>query len=323
MTKVVRTLVALVATTLLASTAAAQGFPNKPIRFIVPYPPGGGTDIVARLIAPKMAEKLGQPVLIDNKPGASTIIGTEILAKSAPDGYTIALLTDSHTINPFIFKQLPYDSHKDFRPVTQLVFVPLMLIAHPSLQAKTLQDIINSEKAKSGKLNYASIGSGSPHFLAMEWLKQLSGINATNIPYKGVAPAVSDVVGGQVDIMFTGMSSALPHVRAGKLVGVAVSSAKRQPSTPEIPSVAETPGLAEFDFMTWYGVFAPAGTPEDIVARLSAEIADALNQPDVKERLASLGVVGAPSKPDAFAKFMEVEAKKLERIVKLAGVKPE
>lgn len=301
---------------------AQASYPNKPIRFIVPYPAGGGTDIVARLLAQKMTQSMGQPVLVENKPGASTLIGTEMLAKAAPDGYTLGLITDSHAINPSFFPKLPYDSVKDFSPVSQLVFVPLVMVAHPSLNVKTLPELIAAAKAKPGKINYASIGNGTPHNLSMEWVKSLAGIDMTHVPYKGVAPALTDLVAGQVDVMFTGSSSALPYVKAGRLNALAVSSAKRLDSFPDTPSVAEA-ALSEFDFMTWYGSAVPAGTPKEITQRLSREIGLALSQPDVKERLASLGVVGAPSSPDEFAAFMRKETAALARLVKLTGVKAE
>ncbi|APW39391.1 hypothetical protein RD110_21015 [Rhodoferax koreense] len=300
----------------------APAFPSKPIRFIVPYPPGGGTDIVARLVAAKMSTALGQPVLVDNKPGASTIIGTEMLARAAPDGYTLGMITDSHAINPVFFPKLPYDSVKDFEPVSQLVFVPLVLVAHPSLNVKTVPELIAAARLKPGRINYASIGNGTPHQISMEWLKSMAGISMTHIPYKGVAPALTDLVAGQVDVMFTGTSSAGPYVKAGKLNALAVSSAKRQPTFPDTPSVAEQ-GLPEFDFMTWYGTALPAGTPPAIVQRMSQEIAAALNQPDVRERLAALGVVGAPSSPADFGAFIQSESQKLGRIVAATGVKPE
>ena len=301
---------------------AQASYPNKPIRFIVPYPAGGGTDIVARLLAQKMTQSMGQPVLVENKPGASTLIGTEMLAKAAPDGYTLGLITDSHAINPSFFPKLPYDSVKDFSPVSQLVFVPLVMVAHPSLNVKTLPELIAAANAKPGKINYASIGNGTPHNLSMEWVKSLAGIDMTHVPYKGVAPALTDLVAGQVDVMFTGSSSALPYVKAGRLNALAVSSAKRLDSFPDTPSVAEA-ALSEFDFMTWYGSAVPAGTSKEITQRLSREIGLALSQPDVKERLASLGVVGAPSSPDEFAAFMRKETAALARLVKLTGVKSE
>ncbi len=305
-----------------ASPALAQSWPAKPIRFIVPYPPGGGTDIVVRLIAPKLSESLGQSVLVENKPGASTIIGSEILAKAAPDGYTIGMITDSHVVNPTFFPKLPYNSLADFAPISQLVFVPFVLIAHPSLQVKSVKELIAAAKARPGKINYASIGNGTPHYLAMEWVKSLAGIDMVHVPYKGVAPAVADVVAGQVDVMFTGMSTGLPHVKSGKVLGLAVSSPKRQASAPDIPTVSES-GLPGFDFLTWYGLAAPAGTPREIVARLSREMAQALGQPDVRERLAALGVEGAPSTPEQFTAFMKKEAEKYAHIIKITGAKGE
>lgn len=317
-----RMLITGAAAFIATSAVVAQTYPAKPIRFIVPYPPGGGTDIVARLVAAKMTVSMGQPVVVENKPGASTIIGTDMLAKAPPDGYTVGLITDSHAINQIFFPKLPYDSVKDFEPVTQLVFVPLVLVANPSLNVKTVPELIAAAKAKPGRINYASIGNGTPHQISMEWLKSMTGISMTHIPYKGVAPALSDLVAGQVDIMFTGTSSAAPYAKAGRLNALAVSSAKRQPSFPDTPSVAES-GLPEFDFMTWYGVALPGGTPSNIVLRMNQEVAAALNQPDVKERLAALGVVGAPSSPSEFGAFIKSESLKLGRIVKVTGVKPE
>ncbi|MBI2728952.1 MAG: tripartite tricarboxylate transporter substrate binding protein [Polaromonas sp.] len=305
-----------------APAVQAQSYPAKPIRFIVPYPAGGGTDIVARLVAAKMTISMGQPVVVDNKPGASTVIGTDMVAKAPADGYTFGLVTDSHAINPTFFPKLPYDSFRDFEPLTQLVFVPLVLVANPSLNVKTVPELIAAAKAKPGKINYASIGNGTPHHLSMEWFKSMAGISMTHIPYKGVAPALTDLVAGQVDVMFTGTSSASPYVKAGRLHALAVSSAKRQPAFPDTPPVAEA-GLPEFDFMTWYGTVLPAGTPRNIVMRLNQEIAAALNQPDVKDKLGGLGVVGAPSTPEAFGAFIRTEAQKLDRIVKVTGVKAE
>ena len=303
-----------------ATAALAQpAWPSRPIRFIVPYPPGGGTDVVARMIAPHMAQGLGQTVVIDNKPGASTVLGTDLLAKAPPDGYTIGLYT---TFDPTFFPKLPFDAFKDFAPITQLVALPLVLVARPSLNVKTLAELVALAKANPGKLNYASIGNGTPHQICMEWLKSMAGISMTHIPYKGVAPAVLDVVAGQVDVMFTGTSSAAPQVKGGKLVALAVSSARRQPTFPNTPSVAES-GYPEFDFVTWYGLAAPAGTPREIVLRINKEVAAALLLPEVQDKLLGLGVVAAPSSPAEFAAFVRSEAQKLNHIVRTSGVKPE
>ena len=303
----------------VTSGALAQGYPNKPIRFIVPYPPGGGTDVVARLLATKMSQSMGQGVLIDNKPGASTILGTEMLAKAPPDGYTIGLYT---TFDPVFFPKLPFDPFKDFEPISQLVSLPLVLVARPSLNVKTVAELVAAAKANPGKINYASIGNGTPHHIAMEWLKSMGKIYMTHIPYKGVAPALSDLVAGQVDVMFTGTSTAGPYVKAGKLVALAVSSAQRQPSFPDTPSIAEA-GFPKFDFVTWYGLAAPAGTPRDIVMRINQEVAAALNQPDIKEKFTGLGLVGTPTSPAEFNAFVKAESQKLSGIIKLSGLKPE
>ena len=302
-----------------APAALAQGYPNKPIRFIVPYPPGGGTDVVARMLATKMSQSMGQSVVIDNKPGASTLLGTDMLAKAPPDGYTIGLYT---TFDPIFFPKLPFDPVKDFEPVTQLVAVPLVLVARPSLNVKTVSELVALAKANPGKINYASIGNGTPHQISMEWLKSMAKIYMTHIPYKGVAPALSDLVAGQVDIMFTGTSTAGPYVKAGRLVALGVSSARRQPSFPDTPSIAEA-GFPQFDFMTWYGLAAPAGTPPEIVMRINQEVAAALNQPDIKEKLAGLGLVGTPTSPSEFAAFFKAESQKLSGIIKASGLKPE
>lgn len=301
--------------------AQSTSWPVKPLRFLVPYPPGGGTDIVARMVAQKMSQSLGQQVVVDNKPGASTVIGTDLLAKSAPDGYTFGLVTDSHAINPTFFPKLPYDSVASFAFISQLVNVPLMMVANPSLNVRNLREFIVLAKSQPARINYASIGNGTPHHLAMEWLRAMSGIELTHIPYKGVAPALADVVAGHAQVMFTGTSSAAPYMADGRLVALGVSSAKRQVAFPQIPAVAEV--LPDFDFITWYGTVAPAGTPPDIVRRLAREIDIALAHADVRERLGKMGVEGAASTPEAFGAFMRVQTTALARMVQVTGVKAE
>lgn len=304
-----------------APALQAQSYPAKPIRLVVPYPPGGGTDIVARLLAQKLSQSLGQQVVVENKPGASTIIGTDVVAKAAPDGYTLGLITDSHAINPSFFPKLPYDSVKDFVPVSQLVFVPLMMVVHPSLNVKTLREFIALAKSQPGRVNYASIGNGTPHHIAMEWLRSLAGIEIAHVPYKGVAPALTDLVSGQVQVMFTGTSSAAPYVKDGRLIPLAVSTAQRQPAFPNVPAVGEV--LQDYDLVSWYGIVAPVGTPRDVVQRLSKEIASGLAQAEVKDRLAGLGVEGVPSSPEDFGAFMRAQASHLQKLVQLTGVKPD
>lgn len=316
-----RNVLAAAALGLAIPTVRAQAWPSRPIRFIVPYPPGGGTDIVARMLAQKMTQSLGQPVVVENKPGASTIIGTDLMAKAPADGHTFALITDSHAINPTFFPNLPYDSLKDFAFISQLVYTPLMMVAHPSLKVKNLRDFIALAKSQPGRINYASIGNGTPHHLSMEWFRSMAGVELTHVPYKGVAPALADLVAGHAQVMFTGTSSAAPYVADGRLIALGVSSAKRQPAFPDVPSVSEV--LPQFDFMTWYGVAAPRNTPPDIVQRLSREIGNALAMPDVKERLAKLGVEGAASSPEAFRTFMGQQVEVLKKMVQVTGVKAE
>jgi len=303
--------------------AMAEGaYPSKPIRLVVPYPPGGGTDIVARLLAQKLSQSMGQQVIVDNRGGASTIIGTDQVAKAAPDGYTIGLITDSHAINASFFPKLPYDSANGFTPISQLVYVPLVMVATPSANIRSFEDFIALARSKPGAINYASIGNGTPHQLAMEWIKSLAKIDVNHVPYKGVAPALVDLIAGQVQVMFTGTSTAAPYVKQGRLIPLAVTSSKRQASFPMVPTVAEA-GLQKFEFMSWYGIVAPAGTPRKAVQRLSHEIKVALGEPGVKERLEAIGVVASTSSPEEFRNFLRKETEKMAKLVNMTGVKPD
>ena len=305
----------------MAFSAMAQSYPNRPIRLIVPYPPGGNTDVVSRLISAKMSQKLGQPVIVDNKPGGSTIIGTDLLAKAPPDGYTIGLITDSLAINPMFFDKLPYDSVKDFEMVSQLVSVPLVLLARSSLNVKNVQELIALGKAQPGKLNYASIGEGSPHHLLMEWLKAMTGIQMTHIPYKGVAQALTDLAGGQVDLMISGTATISQFLKNGKLVALGVTGAKREASLPDVPTIAEQ-GLPQFELTTLgFAIAAPAGTPRAVVARLNQEIASALAVPEVKERLEGLGTVGTHTSLTEAGTIIGRVVAQWSRIIKASGVK--
>lgn len=292
---------------------AASTWPSKPVRLIVPYPPGGGTDIVARLLSTELTKQLGQNVIIENRGGGNTIIGTGALSQAAPDGYTVGLITDSHVINPHIMKSLPYDTKSDFMAVSQLVDVPFVMVASRSLDVNTIDELVKKAKAEPGKINYASIGNGSPHYLAMEWFADVADIDIAHIPYTGVAPALTDIAGNQVELMFTGLSSGLPHVADGRMMALAVSSRDRSQSAPDVPTIAES-GFPEFSFVTWYGIVAPKDTPVDIVDRLSKEIRTALSQPALKDRLTSLGVMAAPSSPAEFADFIEKSATQYEQI---------
>ena len=317
-----RLLLALVLT-IAASAVFAQAYPNKPIRFIVPNAAGGGLDIVARVIGARMAEALGQPVVVDNKPGASTIIGTDLVAKSAPDGYTIGLITDSHSINPYLGAKLPFDPVKDFTPIAQILDGYYVLVANPGQHFKSVADLVSAARSKPGALSYGSAGNGSPHHLTAEWFKSVAQIDLTHVPYKGVAPAVGDAIAGHVQLVFSGPPTALPHVASGKLSGLAVTSPKRLAYAPNIPTMIEA-GYPDFVSAFWYGLIGPAGLPRDITLRLNHELQRALTQPEVKERFATLGVEPtAPHTPEQFAAFMRKDAAKYAAIIKASGTKGE
>lgn len=306
----------------LTSLAQAQSYPSKPLHLIVPYPPGGGTDIVARAVAQKLFENTGQPMVIENKPGASELIGTDALAKSAPDGYTMGLVTNTFSINESLQHKLPYNGMNDFSPVTMLVATPFAIAVNPSVPAQTLQELVALARSKPGSLNYASLGPGSIHQLSMEWFKHLARVDIVAIPYKGLAAALTAGIAGEVQVVITGLTAGMTHIKSGKLRALAVTTAKRTPAAPDIPAVAET-GFPDYDVMTWYGILLPAATPPDIVAKLGTELTKALNAPEVKERFKTIGVDTAPMSPTAFADFLRSDIQLWARIVKLTGAKPE
>ena len=306
----------------IARQAHAQFPGGAAISLVMPYPPGGGGDLVVRPLVDKLNQALGQTVVVDYKPGATTIIGTEITAKAAPDGYTIGFITDSHSINPVFRKNLPYDSLNDFTPITTLVTVPMVLVTHPSVPVKTLQELVAYAKANPGKLAYGSLGFGGPHYLAMEWFKLVAGIDLLHIPYQGSAPALAANVGGQIQLMFVGASTGLQYGRDGRLNVIASSPSARLPASPNLPSIAES-GYREFDFSTWYGLVAPAKTPADIVARLNQEVARALRAPDMQQRFAALGLIPLPMTPEEFSAKLRRDAEHYARMVKLTGARGE
>ena len=306
----------------LASLAHAQSYPSKPLRLIVPYPPGGGTDIVARAVAQKVFENSSQPVVIENKPGASELIGTDALAKSAPDGYTMGLVTNTFSINETLQRKLPYKGIHDFIPVTMLVATPFAIVVHPSVPAQTLQELVALARSKPASLNYASLGPGSIHQMSMEWFKHLAKVDIVAIPYKGLAPALTAGIAGEVQVVITGLTAGMTHIKSGKLRALAVTTAKRTAAAPDIPTVAEV-GFPDYDVMTWYGILLPAGTSPDIVAKLGTELTKALNAPEVKERFKTIGVETAPMSPTAFAEFMRSDIQSWARIVKLTGARPD
>ena len=307
--------------TLWIGGAAAQGFPSKPIRLIVPYPPGGGTDTAARPIAQKMTESIGQAVIVDNRPGASEIIGTEAVARATPDGYTLLLTTNAFAINPSLQPKLPYDSTRDLLPVSPLVTTPFMLVGSPRLQASSMAELMKLAKTQPGKLNFASLGSGTPHHLAMEWLKLLAGVDIVAVPYKGVGPGLTAVMAGEVELMFTGLTAGLVQVNAGKVRALAVTTAKRSPAAPDVPTIAEA-GYPEYEALAWYGILAPAGTPAPVISRLNAEFAKALNAPDIRERFAKIGVDPAPGSPSDLLEMIRKETELWAKVIKAMGVKP-
>ena len=313
----------IVALTLFGAAAGAQQiYPNKPVRFVVGYPPGGATDIIARTIAQKLTDGLGQQVLVDNRPGAGGIIGSEIVAKATPDGHTIVLVTTSHGVNPSLYGKLPYDTLTSFAPVIHVASLQLVLVVNPSLPAKSVKDLIALAKAKPGQLNFASSGSGQSLHLAGELLKTMAGIDIVHIPYKGSAPARTDLLGGQVQMMFESMIGVLPFVQSGKLRALAVSGAKRSPAAPNIPTMAEA-GVPGYQASGWVGVLAPAATPKPIIIRLNSEIDKVLKLPEVADRLSNSGAEPAGGTPEQFAAFIRAEIAKWTRVVKLSGARVE
>jgi tripartite-type tricarboxylate transporter receptor subunit TctC len=307
-----------------ALPAFAQSWPAKPVRIIVPYPPGGPVDVSARLLAPKLQDALGQPFLIENKPGAGGNIGADFVAKSAPDGYTIGMgAIATHAINPALMPNVPYDPVKDFRHLALVVQVPNVLVVNPELPARDVRELVAYAKARPGKLDFASGSTGSTGHLAGELFKQMTGTYMVHIPYKGAPPAVADLLAGRVQLMFDNLASALPNVKAGKLRALAVTTLKRSPTVPELPTLDES-GLKGFDMTTWWGLMGPARMPADAAQRLSAEILKAMDAPDVRERLRAMGSeTGAVRTPEQFTAFVETERRLYARLVKQSGATPD
>ena len=313
-------LVVLVGNGCAVAAAEVQDYPNKPLRFIVPTPPGGGTDTLARLVGVKVSESLGQQLVIDNRGGAGGNIAAKVAAGSAPDGYTLLLGNLANVISMSLYPKLGYDLLRDFVPVTQLASVAFILTINPSVPANSLTELITLAKAKPGLLTYASSGSGQPSHLAMELFKSMANVDIRHIPYKGAGPAAVDVISGQVQMYFFALPAGLPHIRAGKLKGLAVASSQRASVAPDVPTVAES-GLPGFEAMTWYGVLAPAGTVKGIVNKLHAAFVAALNAPDVRKRLASRGFEVIGSTPARFAAYIRAEIPKWAKIVKASGAR--
>jgi tripartite-type tricarboxylate transporter receptor subunit TctC len=307
-------------------TVAAQAqtaYPTRTIRIIVPYTPAGTTDILARAIGQKFTQAWSQPVLVDNRPGANGNIGTEVAAKAAPDGYTLLMGTAAtHGTNPSLYPQLPFDAQRDFTPISLVALVPNIVVVANSLSAKNLQDLIAYAKANPGKLSHGSPGQGSTGHLSAELLKSMTGAVMTHVPYKGSAPVLQDLTGGQVQVAIDNLPPYLPQVRAGKIRPLAVTSAKRSPAAPQLPTVAEA-GVKGYEASSWFGLFAPAGTPPDIVARLAAETQRIVQLPEMKDRLLALGAQPAANTPAEFAAFVRDEIAKWGTVIRNAGVRME
>ena len=301
--------------------ASAQPYPNKPIRLVVPFPPAGTTDILAREVGQRLSQVLGQSVVIDNRPGAGGNIGSDIVAKSAPDGYTLLMGTvGTHAINPGLYSKMPYDHIKDFAPVILVARVPNILEVTPSLPVHSVSDLIKLAKEKPGQINFASSGSGTSIHLSGELFKTMAGVDMVHVPYKGSAPALQDLMAGQVQLMFDNLPSSLGQIKAGKLRPIAVTSAQRAPALPDIPTIAES-GLPGFEATSWFGVLAPAGTPPDIVKRLNGEIDKWLQSPEAKDKLLAQGAVAAGGSPEDFAGYIRSETDKWAKVIKASGAK--
>jgi tripartite-type tricarboxylate transporter receptor subunit TctC len=318
----VATAVAGLAASVFPLRAFAQGYPAKPIKFIIGFPPGGATDVVGRIMAKKLQDALGQPVVVENKPGASSNIGAELVLKAPADGYTFYVNAVTNTINASLFSKLNFDFEKDFEPVAMYATVPNLLVVHPSVPVKSVKELIDYAKLNPGKLSYASSGSGTSIHLSAELFKLMAKVDMLHIPYKGSSPAVTDLIGGQVQLMFDNMPSALPHVKGGKLRALAVTTMTRSPSAPDIPTINETE-LPGFDAGSWFGLMAAKGTPKDIIARVNSESNKALNSQEVKDRFLELGAVPTPLSPEGYGDYIRAEIKKWGAVVKASGAKVE
>lgn len=306
----------------VAPTFGAEPYPTKPVRIIVGFPPGGATDLVMRLMAPKYTEIFKEQFIVDNRPGANGVIGTDLTAKASPDGQTINLATiGTLVISPAITK-VPYDPFKDLAPISQVVALQNMFIVHPSLPVKTLKDLIALAKAKPGKFNYATSGTGSPGHLAAELFKTMTKVNMVHVPYKGGGPAMTDLIAGHVEIFVAVISTAIPQVKAGKARALAVTGAKRAAALPDVPTVAET-GLKGYQATNWYGLVAPRATPRPIIERLNEATVKILNMPDVQKALLDRGIDAAPSSPEEFASYIRQENEKWVKVIKAVGIKAE
>lgn len=297
-------------------------FPSRPIRFLVPVPAGSTTDIVTRLVAQKMSDAWGQQVVVDNRPGGVMTIATDLVAKAPPDGYTIATLLTPTAVNPYVLKNLPYNTERDLQPVSQMVAVPGVMTMNPGVPANNLKDVIALAKAKPGALNYGSPGQLTSGHLSMELLKLTAGINIQHVPYKGGAPAIADMIGGQIQFLISGPPGVLPHIKAGRLKAIATTSARRSPGLPDTPTFMES-GVPNFDTSEWYGVFSPANVPGPVLDKLAGEIARIVKLPDMAEKLSAQGAIPVGSSAETFARFLKAEMNLWGNVAKKIGMKPD
>ena len=307
---------------LAVTTAHAQSYPSRPIKIVVPYPPGGFNDTLGRTLAAKFTEAWGQPAVVENKPGGNTLIGNDFVAKSPPDGYTLLMVAFPFSVVPSLFKTMPYNTVNDFAPVILAASSANLLVVNPSLPVKSVGELLALAKSKPGSLSYASTGNGSSNHISMELFKTLAGVDILHVPYKGSAPAVTDLLGGQVQLMFDNTPNVLPHVKAGKLRALGSSRTKRDALTPDVPTIAEA-GVPGYDLSVWFGMVAPAGTPKEVVQKLNAEVIKILAMPDVRERFLAQGVEPQGSTPEQFAEHIRSQMAKWGKLVQDAGVKAE
>ncbi len=308
---------------LLSGHAAAQNFPNKPVRMIVAFPPGGATDIVARIVSQKLSEMWGQQVFVDNRGGAAGTIGTDLMAKSPPDGYNLFMATMGNlTANTVLYHNLPFDVERDLAPVTLVVKVHFVMVAYPSFPPKTVQELIALAKAKPGEINYASSGAGGAPHLGGELFKSMAGVNLTHVPYKGSGPSFADLLGGQVSLTIDSLAQALPYIKSGRLRALAVTGAKRAPMLPDVPTVAES-GVPGYELTNWFGLVTRAGTPREIIHRVNADVVKVLQMPDVRERFLGMALDPVGDTPEQFGAYIKSETAKWAKVIKSAGIKAE
>ena len=306
-----------------AGQASSTSFPGKPVHLVLPFPPGGPTDVISRALAQQLTEMWKQPVVVENKPGGNSFIATEYVAKSAPDGHTLLVaFFGTLVVNPSLYSKLPYDPVKDFVPITTVATLPLMLVVNPASPIRSIEDLVTLSKQTPNRFSFASGGAGQGAHLAGELLKNMTGIQMTHVPYKGNAPAVADVIGGHVDMIFDGMTSSLPHVKSGKLRAISVTTAKRASALPDLPTVAES-GLPGFDVGSWFGILAPAGTPAAVVEKLNADIVRAIRGAEMSRQFVTTGLDPFPLSSKAFAEYMEKETANWAKVVRDAGIKAE